>query len=1300
MNIYQLLEAILEALADGRQEGESVADYKIRKAGELENRFHDKGEKVEKVRQSLEKKAVKAKGVYKDNPNMETVTDWKDAQSKALDKQLEKSTLDNKEWKAHKIKTNAEHDKNVSEDVNSAIDKKYPEGSAKNKELKDKAAQAQRDADDAAAEHELGKRPEGEKVSGGWDIRDLHIPSETPEQVEYDRKAVDRDIKNLKKQWTKNKVGDYETKNKQFPKSYKDVGVLGEPDKKELETEKVARKALGKRKAKMNKNEALELMEEIINEVSVKRWKEAAANSLDARKEAAQNTAKYAEQSWDTYEEGSRKHPEEEDALYRRAWRDDIIAKKAEEKEDHAHDVLSVKAKGKSANKAIKAARASQDKRDKEYMQNSDPEKFNKLRVRTMKADQLVSADPVKSRADEALEIMEEIISEVSKDTFKNAYKKRQDLYLKDQEEANKNFKEVFNDPKSTEDEVQAAREKKVKVLDDFYKLGAKYDKWGKKYGLERRIGNNEALEIMEEIISEVSDEKAQKALDAARQRYDRENYEASMKLFKGDKKGAEEDGEKSAEKFNKHLNLQLKRAERKGEKLVQDKDDHDYFRISNEAFSLIEQIVDYADNLFELDYEEKQNISPNKISRTKKDKDGEKVEVVSVADELFPYSGSAKEQFNQKVLAKINDMIEGTGSLEDLIQFVRRGVGNKKVAHEGLDEAIAVLEEILNPNEPKKERKSNKQQVYRRMDDPEKGKVGVKKNYNRVIHNDSANKDSAFDYVKIKGTKYRVDKYGEIGAPIREAKDPKGYKENMDIANHYDHLYSKEPANSPDGSPNPVAAEYKRKYQEYFDKAMKCHYGEGKKVSEAKDPVYSNPISRELRGEKAIRDQHSDDMVKYVDRADKATGYRKQVNMERAADAEKAATEASKKFRQHKGEVLDYFRKKGDNNVEAHKKLSRMMGAYEALDVIENIIKEIISEEENWEPAKYKNKWHVYDKASCTYSAVKGGKKGAEKKAKELNTAYPEQKVKVDPFYEALDVIEEIKNVAEGLFKKDERGDLLDDIDTALGSPVKKKLADIKTKMTGCKETKVHEALDLMEEIINEVSVKRWKEAAKNSIEKRQGEEDENNTEHSYFSGRVPKDMQKSLDKEHKERDDKLTDRTERAKYLAKNLPDSNKSANVLKNAAEKVVKSRSAKTDKYRDAEVRNYKKSTSASKTGDETGAAKYMDKAAESSKNRHNTIGREDHARVLANKTLRDSSAKDTKFKEVAGTNAPAVSYKEENKNTRERLEKAEKVYNKADDKKEDMYGKTEKERAAEKLRNALNASNRKFSSHKV
>lgn len=102
-----------------------------------------------------------------------------------------------------------------------------------------------------------------------------------------------------------------------------------------------------------------------------------------------------------------------------------------------------------------------------------------------------------------------------------------------------------------------------------------------------------------------------------------------------------------------------------------------------NCALDLMEEIISYADNIFELDIENKQNISPNKISRIKKDKDGKDVEVVSVADELFPHEGTAKQQFDKKILDKINDMIEGTGSLEDLIQFVRKGVQTKKMVHE-----------------------------------------------------------------------------------------------------------------------------------------------------------------------------------------------------------------------------------------------------------------------------------------------------------------------------------------------------------------------------------------------------------------------------------------------------------------------------------------------------------------------------------------------------------------------------------------------------------------------------------------
>ena len=62
---------------------------------------------------------------------------------------------------------------------------------------------------------------------------------------------------------------------------------------------------------------------------------------------------------------------------------------------------------------------------------------------------------------------------------------------------------------------------------------------------------------------------------------------------------------------------------------------------------------------------------STNKIKRDKKTKDG-KVELVSVEDELFPKDGNAREQFRQKILDVINGMIQGTATLEDLMQIVR----------------------------------------------------------------------------------------------------------------------------------------------------------------------------------------------------------------------------------------------------------------------------------------------------------------------------------------------------------------------------------------------------------------------------------------------------------------------------------------------------------------------------------------------------------------------------------------------------------------------------------------------------
>lgn len=99
----------------------------------------------------------------------------------------------------------------------------------------------------------------------------------------------------------------------------------------------------------------------------------------------------------------------------------------------------------------------------------------------------------------------------------------------------------------------------------------------------------------------------------------------------------------------------------------------------------LIQEAQSILSSLFEV--EDNADTSTNKLRREKKGKNGEEVIVTSVQDELFPYEGNAKEQFNKKVIATINDMIEGKATLEDLIQLVRKGP--RRTAHESLSEEI-----------------------------------------------------------------------------------------------------------------------------------------------------------------------------------------------------------------------------------------------------------------------------------------------------------------------------------------------------------------------------------------------------------------------------------------------------------------------------------------------------------------------------------------------------------------------------------------------------------------------------------
>ena len=128
----------------------------------------------------------------------------------------------------------------------------------------------------------------------------------------------------------------------------------------------------------------------------------------------------------------------------------------------------------------------------------------------------------------------------------------------------------------------------------------------------------------------------------------------------------------------------------------------------TNEAFKLIEEAFGLMTSLCEVDSPdaiEDTSKEHNYLKREIKNKDGSKTDVVTVEDELFPYAGNAKQQFNQKVIAKINDMIEGKATLEDLIQFISAKNKVKKVHEDAeLQRALDIINDYINEKKYSKE--------------------------------------------------------------------------------------------------------------------------------------------------------------------------------------------------------------------------------------------------------------------------------------------------------------------------------------------------------------------------------------------------------------------------------------------------------------------------------------------------------------------------------------------------------------------------------------------------------------------
>ena len=417
----------------------------------------------------------------------------------------------------------------------------------------------------------------------------------------------------------------------------------------------------------------------------------------------------------------------------------------------------------------------------------------------------------------------------------------------------------------------------------------------------------------------------------------------------------------------------------------------HKFSLTNEELMQQIQELQEQFNTLFEVDGDglgqPAVDVPPsqNKIKRDRKTKDG-KVELVSVEDELFPYDGNKKEQYRQKIIATINDMIQGKATLEDLLQIVRQ----KKAP---LKEAMEVLEGVIN------ERNSE----------------------NRVKKEKWENKlNGVSDKEKIKTT-------AEIKAMAKAEKD------SRNNANHYDHLAMQQPV-------GPVADEFNSRYQDYdllanqfkdrkdkligdFSKKFKNRKGQNEAVKEALsimeeiiNEVSVGKLARAIENSAPKRKENSDKALQtYYKAADEyEEAAKKHLEEEpalyqRLQDVDKAACKEFDK-NNHAQDLKDLNLPK-DSKVSANK-LFKAAG------------KELPKRDKEYEEA-------------TGQSDSKKFWRGMKRWNRANDIAF------ADPVKSRNEALEEAIQLLSELF---DRPDLLDDIDTTLGSPVKKTFKKIIT--------------------------------------------------------------------------------------------------------------------------------------------------------------------------------------------------------------------------------------------------------------
>lgn len=673
-----------------------------------------------------------------------------------------------------------------------------------------------------------------------------------------------------------------------------------------------------------------------------------------------------------------------------------------------------------------------------------------------------------------------------------------------------------------------------------------------------------------------------------------------------------------------------------------------------------IQELSNKFSNLFEVDGDGLGNPavdvppSQNKIKRDRRTKDG-KVEVVSVEDELFPYDGNKREQYRQKILDTINNMIQGTATLEDLLQIVRQKKAPLKEAMEVLEnlytsaarmkvsanskgdfkkyelanKAIHTLNIKGDPQdkylEDVKRRQGKKEanaQEDRALGDDTKFRKGFYKTRDKQEHV----VDTGSPFVRNYGySDNAVEKSIERNKKKEQQKAP--LKEAMELMEDIRSAIEKKhgkPEYYSGRSPWQVGREPANKSAELTQKANEIKEKEALQAAEReldkdrpdlKDahPAKKNYKVADYYGQIMARRNGKAPLKEAIELMEELLLERNKENRDKKEKWELKTNNITKKY---KKAIQDYAKQEGDeakfhraaaadydhiysqqpakapdgspNSVAAYfndkyQEMLRNKGRNE-----QNIADEI-------EPLtkKLKNRKHSFHdrvRGWTESEALEEAMKVLEELIGEgrnledvVVRGYNKGKVPLDDLQKLMDKAHEVPSDSSYFHKsKGEKGELRTKhrhmdyernvLSDGWGKDDNKKIeASIKRKakndksfpvfqaLKAYKEGKadLKEALSLTEEIINEVSVKKWKEAAKNSIEGRK----EAASDASDRFGEVVYPFRGEVnDHGHKLGNawDKAEQRADRAEQLAKNLPDSNKSATKLKQAAKKVVDKR----------------------------------------------------------------------------------------------------------------------------------------------